>query len=102
MKFGMKKQSLIDRWIMMEESELKEECEKYEVPYQKGQFLLNVLMNYADTYVNQDQEIKKAEFKKMVKNSILFGATPTLASSFVSVEVPIEEMDAIGKIARKA
>ncbi len=50
----MKKQSLIDRWIMMEESELKEECEKYEVPYQKGQFLLNVLMNYADTYVNLD------------------------------------------------
>ena len=38
----------------------------------------------------------------MVKNSILFGATPTLASSFVSIEVPIEEIDEIGKIARKA
>ena len=87
---------------MMEESELKEECEKYEVPYQKGQFLLNVLMNYAETYVNQEQEIKKAEFKKMVKNSILFGVTPTLASSSISFEAPIEEIDDISKIARKA
>jgi hypothetical protein len=38
----------------------------------------------------------------MVKNSILFGATPASDSSFVSKEAPIEEIDEISKIAKKA
>lgn len=70
----MQKQELVNRWIMMEENDLVEECEKFNIPYQKGQFVLNDMLNYVENFfvVKTTPKIKQIVEKAVVKTSMLF------------------------------
>jgi hypothetical protein len=50
-RFGMSKQQKIDTWIVMDETELEEECAKFNIPFQKGDFLLGLLMKQTEAPV---------------------------------------------------
>lgn len=100
----MKRQDIVNRWIMMEETELIEECEKFGIPYQKGQYVLNGLLNYVEEFFNEKPiptpKIKQIVDKAVVKTSVLF--TRDESKALLDDDIPIDELDDISKMARNA
>jgi hypothetical protein len=100
----MKRQDIVNRWIMMEETELIEECEKFGVPYQKGTFVLNALLNYVEEFFNEKPtpapKIKQIVDKAVVKSSVLF--VKDEAKSLLNDDIPFDELDDISKMAKHA
>jgi hypothetical protein len=60
-KFGMSKQEKIDTWIVMSQEELVDELNKYEIAFNKNDYLLGVLMKQTD---EPKQPQKSSLFKK--------------------------------------